>query len=105
MGFSRQEYWSGLPFPPPGGLLNPGIKPRSPALQADSLLSEPPGKPLILMMVLPFSRLSHVQLCDPMNRSTPDLPVHHQLPEFTQTHVHRVSDALQPLHMLKISLL
>jgi len=35
-------------------------------------------------------------LCDPMNRSTPDLPVHHQLPEFTQTHVHRVSDAIQP---------
>ena len=36
-------------------------------------------------------------LCDPMNRSTPGLPVHHQLPEFTQTHVHRVSDAIQPL--------
>ena len=44
-GFSRQEYWSGLPCPPPGDLLNPGIKPRYPALQADSLLSEPPGKP------------------------------------------------------------
>ena len=41
----RQEYWSGLPCPPPGTLLNPGIEPRSPALQADSLLSEPPGKP------------------------------------------------------------
>ena len=39
-------------------------------------------------------------LCDPMNRSTPDLPVHHQLPEFTQTHVHRVSDAIQPSHPL-----
>ena len=37
-------------------------------------------------------------LCDPMNCSTPDLPVHHQLPEFTQTHVHRVSDAIQPSH-------
>ena len=35
-------------------------------------------------------------LCDPMNRSTPGLPVHHQLPEFTQIHVHRVSDAIQP---------
>ena len=42
---SRQEYWSGLPYPPPGDLPNPGIKPRSAALQADSLLSEPPGKP------------------------------------------------------------
>ena len=39
-------------------------------------------------------------LCDPMNRSTPDLPVHHQLPEFTQTHVHRVGDAIQPSHPL-----
>ena len=37
-------------------------------------------------------------LCDPMDRSTPELPVHHQLPEFTQTHVHRVSDAIQPSH-------
>ena len=39
-------------------------------------------------------------LCDPMNRSTPGLPVHHQLPEFTQTHVHRVRDAIQPSHPL-----
>ena len=39
-------------------------------------------------------------LCDPMNLSTPGLPVHHQLPEFTQTHVHRVSDAIQPSHPL-----
>ena len=44
MGFSKQEYWSGLPFPSPGDLTDPGIKPRSPALQADSLSSEPPGK-------------------------------------------------------------
>ena len=40
MGFSRQEYWGGVPFPSPGNLPNPGIKPRSPALQADSLPSE-----------------------------------------------------------------
>jgi len=39
-------------------------------------------------------------LCDPMNHSTPGLPVHHQLPEFTETHVHRVSDAIQPSHPL-----
>ena len=39
-------------------------------------------------------------LCDPMNHSTPGLPVHHQLPEFTQTHVHRVGDAMQPSHPL-----
>ena len=43
-GFSRQEYWSGLPFPSPGDLPDPGIEPTFPALQADSLLSEPPGK-------------------------------------------------------------
>ena len=42
LGFSRQECWSGLPCPPPGDFPNPGIAPRSPALQADSLLSEPP---------------------------------------------------------------
>ena len=44
MGFSRQEYWSGLPFPPPGDLPHPGIEPGSPSLWADALLSEPPGK-------------------------------------------------------------
>jgi len=45
MEFSRQEYWSGLPFSSPGDLSDPVIEPRSPALQADSLPSEPPGKP------------------------------------------------------------
>ena len=45
MGFSRQEYWSGEPSPSPGDLPDPGIKPRSPALQADALSSEPPGNP------------------------------------------------------------
>ena len=47
MGFSRQEYWSGLPSPSPGNLPNPGIEPKSPALQTDTLPSEPPGKPLV----------------------------------------------------------
>ena len=45
MGFSRQEYWSGLPFPSLGDLPDPGIRLGSPALQADALTSEPPGKP------------------------------------------------------------
>ena len=45
MGFSRQEYWSGLPFPSPGDLPDAGIEPGSPALEADALISEPPGKP------------------------------------------------------------
>ena len=44
ISFSNQEYWSGLPFPPPGDLPNPGFEPMSPELQADALTSEPPGK-------------------------------------------------------------
>ena len=48
MGFSRQEYWSGLPFPSPGDLPKPGIEPGSPALQADPLPTELQGKPLVL---------------------------------------------------------
>ena len=46
-GFSRQEYWSGLPFPSPGDLPNPGVDPGSPALQTDFLSSEPPGTPSV----------------------------------------------------------
>ena len=52
MGFSRQEYWSGLPFPSAGDLPNPGIEPESPALQADALSSEPSGKPLLNLIDL-----------------------------------------------------
>ena len=58
LGFSRQEYWSGLPFPSPGDLSDPGIKPRSPALQADALTSEPPGKPYKLLYLLYMKKLS-----------------------------------------------
>ena len=47
IGLPSQEYWSGLPFPPPGDLPNPGIEPGCPALQADLLPSETPGKPII----------------------------------------------------------
>ena len=52
MGFSRQEYWSGLPFPSPGDLPDPGIEPGSPTLQADALTSEPPGKPDIMYIYI-----------------------------------------------------
>ena len=55
MGFSRQEYWSDLPFPSPGDLPNPGNKTGSLTLQADSLLTELPGKPLVVFL-LPESR-------------------------------------------------
>ena len=54
MGSSRQEYWSGLLFPPPGDLPHPGIEPRSPVLQADSLPFEPPGEPEFVIMLLLF---------------------------------------------------
>ena len=52
MGFSSQEYWSGLPFPSPGDLPDPGIETRSPAFQADALTSEPPGKDMGLLQLL-----------------------------------------------------
>ena len=64
---------------------------------------------LLYLKFLPAGKISHQfssvaqsysTLCDPMNRSTPGLPVPHQLPEFTQTHVHQVSDAIQPSHPL-----
>ena len=57
MGFSRQEYWSGLPFPSPGNLFNPGIEPVSPELQVDSLLTELWGKLLSYgVMLRPCAR-------------------------------------------------
>ena len=101
--FSRLEYWSALPRPSLRDLPNPGIKPRSPTLQEDSLQTEPPGKPRNTGEgSVQFTSVTQLcpTLCDPMNRSTPGLPVHHQLPEFTQTHVHRVSEAIQPSHPL-----
>ena len=59
MGFSRQEYWSGVPFPSPGYLPNPGIEPRAPALQADALPSEPPGKFLTCHKAVAFNIISY----------------------------------------------
>ena len=59
VGYSRQEYWSGLPFPSPGDLPNPGIEPRPPALQADSLPPELQGKPwsLLIRVLIPSQGL------------------------------------------------
>ena len=78
---------------------NPGTEPGSPSLQVDSLLLVPPGKAHL-------SRINSVQsvtqscptLCNPMDCSTPGFPVHHQHPELAQTHVHQVSDVVQPSH-------
>ena len=84
--------WGAIPFS--RNLPDQGIKPRSPVLQADSLLSEPP------VQFSSVQSLSRVLLFGTPWISTPGLPVHHQLPEFTQTHVHRVSDAIQPSYSL-----
>ena len=103
-GFSRQEYWSGMPCPPPGDLPNPGIEPTSlmsPALAGGFFTTSATWEALELVSVQ-FSPVTQScpTLCNPMNCSMPGLPVHHKLPEFTQTHVHRVSDAIQPSHPL-----
>ena len=71
MGFSRKEYWSGLPFPSPGDLPDPGIEPGSPTLQADTLTSEPPGKPSIVYKMLIYrENWMHLSLQPPMNLYT-----------------------------------
>ena len=62
VGFSRQEYWSGLPFPSPGDLPNPGIEPGSPALQADALPSEPQGKTASQRKSMPKNAQTTTQL-------------------------------------------
>ena len=63
MGFLMQEHWSGLPFPSLGDLPDPGIKPRSLALQADSLLPEPPGKPKLEYIALLLQPRESLELC------------------------------------------
>ena len=71
-GVSRREYWSGLPGPPPGDLPHPGKEPRPPALQTDSLMSGPPERPLLPLLL---SRLSRVRLC-----ATPQTAAHQAPP-------------------------
>ena len=107
MGFPRQEYWSGLPFPSPGDLLDSGIKLMSPAFQADSVpfFTSEPSSPLFFIFFHSSVQFSSVAqscliLCNPKYCSTPGLPGYHQLPESTQTHVRRVGDAIQTSHPL-----
>ena len=104
MGFSRQEYWSGLPLPSPDIVVAAAAAAKS--LQSCPTLYDPidSRQTQIHESLVSFSFSSVAQscptLCDPMNCSTPGLPVHHQLPESTQTLVHRVRDAIQPSHPL-----
>ena len=102
MGFPRQQYWSGLPFPSPEDLPNPGTETVSTALAGRIVTIEPPGNTKYTFSPVQFISVdqSCLTLCNPMNHSTTGLPVHHQLLEFTQTHVHRVGDAIQPSHPL-----
>ena len=102
MGFSRQEYWSGLLFPPPGNLPDPGTEPVSPALQADSLLTESSGRPSQLFLFSSVAQ-SCLTLCNPMDCGTPGFPVHRHLPEITKTHVNWVGDTIQPTSSFVIS--
>ena len=94
MEFSRQGYWSGLTFPSPGNLPDPRIEPRFPALQVDSLLLEPPGKPRLwdclflssvvfsfvcfgtVLLLLSEVAQSCLTICDPMDCSLPGSSVH-----------------------------
>ena len=101
MEFFRQEYWIGLPFPSPGDLPHSGTELRSPELQARFFTlwatreAQWSGSVQFSLVAQSCSTL-----CDPMDCSMPGFPVHHQLPEFTQTHVHWVSDVIQPSHPL-----
>ena len=117
MGFSRQEYWSGWPFPSPRQIPDPGIEPRSPELQADSLPSEPPEKSTLFFFFFvhflggEFSHISRNRVTDMKNKlmvcwwwwsvtklyptlwdsmacSMPGPSILHYLPEFAYIHVH-----------------
>ena len=101
MGYCRQEYWSGLPFPSEH-LPNPGIKPESlvsPALQTDSLPLSLRISPHGYMLSL-FSCPVVSDSLPPHDCSTPGFPVPHHLLEFAHFHVHWVGDAVQPSHPL-----
>ena len=103
MGILQAKILEWVSCLPPGDLPNPGTESASltsPAFAGfftTSTTWKAQGIGSVLFSSVPQSCLT---LCNPMNRSTPGLPVHHQLLEFTQTHVHRVGDAIQPSHPL-----
>ena len=102
MRFPRQGYWSELPFSSPGGLPDPEIKPTSPAAPVLAGGFFPTSATWEVPVVVQFSSVTQScsTLWNPMNCSTLGLPIQHQLPEPTQTHVHWVSGAIQPSHPL-----
>ena len=101
MEFSGQEYWSGLPFPSPGIFLTWGSNPGLPhCRQTLYRLSYQESLSRVNVSQISSVTQSCPTLCDPMDCSMPGFPVHHQLLEPTQTHVHCVGDAIQPSHPL-----
>ena len=91
MGFFRQVYWSGLPYPPPGDLPNTGMEPKSsvsPALQADSLWLSHWESPVHVYCCCCVVVRSCLALCNPMDSSAPGLLVPYHLLDFAQTFVH-----------------
>ena len=120
MEFSRPEYWIGLLFPSPGDLPNPGSNPGLPHCRQILYQLSHKGSPFTCYhnvthqapLSMEFSRQEYWSgsvssvaqscqtLCDPMDCSMPGFPIHHQLPELAQTHVHQVGDAIQPSHPL-----
>ena len=86
-------WWEGAPLGPEAHLF---LRPLLSQPHQPTQLLAPAGAVAVAALVAQ----SCPTLCDPMNRNTPGLPVHHQLPKFTETHVHRVSDAIQPSHPL-----
>ena len=106
-GISQVRVLECVACPPPGNLLDTVMEPASltsPALAGGFFTTSTTWEaPLYsIRHSVQFSSVTQScpTLCDPMNHSTPGLPVHHHLPEFTQTHVHRVRDAIQPSHPL-----
>ena len=73
MGFSRQQYWSGLPFPSPEDLPDPGIKPSSPALASGFFTAEPPGKPVYFSTISMILKSSKLQACSSWDRKVTEL--------------------------------
>ena len=88
MEFPRQGYWSGLLFSSPGIFPNQGYNPHLPHCQVDSLST------------WQFRSVNQLTFCDPIYCSTPGFPVHQQHVELAQTHVHWVTDAIPPSHLL-----
>jgi len=105
MGYPRQEYRSGLPFPTPGDLPYPGVElmSLSASALAGGFFTAATWEALQHWYIrFQFSSVAQSCLtpCNPMDCSMPGFTVHHQLPEFTETHIHCIGDAIQPSHPL-----